>query len=101
MARSQEKARDFLRTLGISTDSIGVEPLLDAFRTEMDAGLSGLPSSLAMIPTFIPVDRPVPAGVPVIVLDAGGTHLRAATVKQIQLKDDSGREINPPSNFLV
>ena len=71
----------------MSTASIRVEPLLASFRAEMDAGLSGLPSSLAMIPTFIPVDRPVPTGVPVIVLDAGGTHLRAATV----VFDETGR----------
>ncbi len=80
MARSREKAQEFLQALGLSTDSIGVEQLLAEFRAEMEAGLSGAPSSLAMIPTFIPIDRPVPAGTPIIVLDAGGTHLRAATV---------------------
>jgi hexokinase len=80
MARSREKAQEFLKALGMSTDSIRVEQLLAEFRAEMAAGLSGAPSSLAMIPTFIPIERPVPAGIPVIALDAGGTHLRVAMV---------------------
>jgi len=80
MARSREKAQTFLKALGLSAASIEVEGLLAEFRAEMAAGLSGAPSSLAMIPTFIPIDRPVPAGISVIALDAGGSHLRAATV---------------------
>lgn len=94
MARSRERAQDFLDTLGLSTAAIDVEGLLDGFRTEMAAGLSGAPGSLAMIPTFIPIGKPVPAGVPVIVLDAGGTHLRAATV----VFDEGGRP--QTDNFL-
>ncbi|MGB2907714.1 MAG: hypothetical protein WBB73_11445 [Candidatus Aminicenantaceae bacterium] len=80
MARPLEKAQDYLEALGLSTAAIDVHALLDGFQVEMKSGLSGAPSSLAMIPTFIPIDRPVPAGLPVIVLDAGGTFLRAATV---------------------
>jgi hexokinase len=87
MVRSRERALVFLKALGLSPDSLVVDPLLDGFRAEMRAGLTGAPSSLAMIPTFIPIDLPVPAGTPVIVLDAGGTHLRAATV----VFDERGR----------
>jgi hexokinase len=87
MARSREKALRFLEAVGLSAAAVDVGALLDGFRAEMAAGLAGKPSSLAMIPTFIPVDKAVPAGVPVIALDAGGTHLRAATV----VFDEAGR----------
>jgi hexokinase len=50
------------------------------FREEMEAGLSGRPSSLKMIPTFIEADREIPVGEPVIAMDAGGTNLRVALV---------------------
>jgi len=46
----------------------------------MRRGLEGQKSSLVMIPTFITIDKPVPAGRPVIAIDAGGTNLRVATV---------------------
>jgi hexokinase len=47
---------------------------------EMEAGLAGRASSLAMIPTWlVPVDRIAP-GVPVLAIDAGGTNFRAALV---------------------
>jgi hexokinase len=47
---------------------------------EMEAGLAGRPSSLEMIPTWLaPVDR-IPAGDPVLAIDAGGTNFRAALV---------------------
>ena len=48
--------------------------------TDMEAGLAGRASSLAMIPTWLaPVER-IPAGEPVLAIDAGGTNLRAALV---------------------
>jgi hexokinase len=47
----------------------------------MDAGLAGRPSSLAMIPTYVTIDKPVPASTPVTVMDAGGTNLRVATIR--------------------
>jgi len=53
----------------------------EEFREEMEAGLAGEPSSLRMIPTFIEVDRDIPAREPVIAVDAGGTNLRIALVE--------------------
>jgi len=70
----------FLVRNGLDVDAIDREGLLAVFAEEMDAGLAGRPSSLRMIPSFIPIDRPVKTGVPVVVLDAGGTNLRAAVV---------------------
>ncbi len=51
------------------------------FIEEMKAGLAGRPSSLRMIPTFVEADREIPAGEPVIAMDAGGTNLRIALVE--------------------
>ena len=51
----------------------------DIFLKEMEAGLDG-GSSLAMIPTFIEDSGEIPPGKPILVLDAGGTNLRAAMV---------------------
>jgi len=50
--------------------------LLDRFLDEMEKGLNGEASSLAMIPAYVGVQGRVPAGEPVAVIDAGGTNLR-------------------------
>ena len=77
----------FLKENGLDVDGIDRAKLLAAFAEEMDAGLAGKPSSLMMIPSFISIDRPVKTGTPVVVLDAGGTNLRAAVVTI----DDTGK----------
>lgn len=74
------KADAFLRKHGLSTGAIDADSLLRTFEAEMTNGLAGRPSSLAMIPTFLSADRDVPEETPVIVVDAGGTNLRVATV---------------------
>ncbi len=71
----------FLKQNGLDVEGIDREALLLAFEEEMNAGLAGQPSSLMMIPSFISIDKPVKTGTPVVVLDAGGTNLRAAVVK--------------------
>ena len=47
----------------------------------MTAGLTEKGSSLAMIPSFISIDKDVKTNTPVVVLDAGGTNLRTAVLK--------------------
>jgi hexokinase len=71
----------FLKRNGLDVEGIDREALLAVFAEEMDAGLAGRPSSLMMIPSFISIDRPVRTDDPVVVLDAGGTNLRAAVVR--------------------
>ncbi|HRT30752.1 MAG TPA: hexokinase family protein, partial [Kiritimatiellia bacterium] len=83
----QDREKLFLKENGLDVDGIDREKLLAAFDEEMDAGLAGKPSSLMMIPSFISIDRPVKTGTPVVVLDAGGTNLRAAVVTI----DDAGQ----------
>ena len=80
MNKSKGAALRFLKDNGLLADSIDPDTVLDDFLTEMKMGLVGEMSSLAMIPTFITIDKPVPAFKPVIALDAGGTNLRVAIV---------------------
>jgi hexokinase len=80
MNGSRSKAERFLERVGLDPESVDVERMLADFHAEMEAGLAGKPSSLAMIPTYLSADVEVPADKPVIALDAGGTHLRIALV---------------------
>ncbi|MHC4887467.1 MAG: hexokinase family protein, partial [Planctomycetota bacterium] len=80
MANARRRATDFLLATGMHADSINAEETLNHFLAEMDAGLNGKESSLAMIPTYIECDREVPVDEPVIVMDAGGTNLRVCLV---------------------
>lgn len=73
----------------LNAASVEAESVMQDFLAEMENGLAGRPSSLAMIPTFIDVDKPVPAGRSVIVVDAGGTNVRVGTVKF----DESGSPV--------
>ncbi|MBQ9061823.1 MAG: hypothetical protein IJ121_03195 [Eubacterium sp.] len=51
------------------------------FMNEMDAGLAGAASSLPMIPTYLGAGNAEPYAKPILVIDAGGTNLRAASVR--------------------
>lgn len=73
-------ARQFLKNHGFDIDAYNRDELLESFLREMEAGLKGEESSLMMIPSFINTDKPIPVEKPVIILDVGGTNLRAATV---------------------
>ncbi len=71
---------EFLQSRGFCVEPAGAADLLAEFDRQMDAGLAGRGGSLAMIPAYLGIDRPVPTGTPVLVMDAGGTNLRAAVV---------------------
>lgn len=71
---------DFLKKHSIDASSVNTANLLDAFAADMTAGLAGKPSSLKMIPSYLGIDKAVPVGKPVIVIDAGGTNLRVCVV---------------------
>ena len=83
----EEKVFSFLARNNLLTRQIDDEKLLSFFMSEMDKGLSGQESSLAMIPTYVSEVDKVPAGERVIVLDAGGTNFRTCLVSF----DDEGR----------
>lgn len=72
------EVRAFLERHGLFATTF--DGLVADLLAEMEAGLAGRPSSLAMIPTWLaPVER-ISAGEPVLAIDAGGTNLRAALV---------------------
>ena len=74
------KGQRFLEDKGLDAARIDPDRILQDFISEMEKGLAGRKSSLAMIPTFVGIDKPIPQEKPTIVIDAGGTHLRVATV---------------------
>ena len=51
------------------------------FIDEMEAGLTGSVSSLPMIPTYLGIGKQEEYLKPILVIDAGGTNLRAASVR--------------------
>lgn len=71
---------EFLKNDGIYYGSIEMDSVVASFLDEMGKGLAGEKSSLAMIPTYIEGNPQIPRNKKVIVLDAGGTNLRAALV---------------------
>ena len=73
-------ADQFLTETGMHPDGVDLTSTVDHMIDEMKRGLNGEPSSLAMIPTYMEVDADIPANENVVVLDAGGTNLRAALV---------------------
>lgn len=89
MKESRGKVQQFLKQCRASHADIDMGGLCEVFHSEMLKGLAGHDSSLAMIPTYIEAGKDVPADEPVIVLDAGGTNFRVATVKF----DGSGKAV--------
>ncbi len=76
-----DELSDFARYYGFHYDSIKADAIVKEALIEMDRGLSGVPSSLQMIPAYItPVSR-IPTGKKVLALDAGGTNLRVSLVQ--------------------
>ncbi|MFO7936492.1 MAG: hexokinase [Kiritimatiellia bacterium] len=71
----------FLKDNGLDINAVDREKLLSEFKNEMSAGLKNGDSSLAMIPSFISIDKDIRTDMPVVVLDAGGTNLRTAVLE--------------------
>jgi hexokinase len=80
MQEIRKKVHKFLQRNGMEHRRIPFERAVREFLAEMERGLGGIPSSLQMIPTHIDVEQDIPLEKPVIVLDAGGTHFRVASV---------------------
>jgi hexokinase len=76
----RKRVKAFLSDQGMYHGDIGVQETCDIFLREMDRGLAGKKSSLAMLPTYIETERQVPRHELVIVMDAGGTNFRVATI---------------------
>jgi hexokinase len=76
----ENKVRQFLKDNQMHHEDISMDKCCSIFLEEMQRGLAGNDSSLAMIPTYIEVGKDISTGRRVIVLDAGGTNFRVATV---------------------
>jgi len=87
---ARNRVKTFLANQGMYHEDINIQETCDLFLDEMDKGLAGRDSSLAMLPTYIEMERELPRNRPVIVMDAGGTNFRVATVT---FKDQGDPEI--------
>jgi hexokinase len=80
----RRRVKEFLSNQGMYHGDISVPETCEVFLSEMDKGLAGKKGSLAMLPTYIDIERGLPRDKPVIVMDAGGTNFRVATVSFAQ-----------------
>ena len=81
MKEVSRQVRQFLEKHGMYHEDISLQETCDVFLDEMSKGLAGQDSSLAMLPTYLEIERELPRDKPVIVMDAGGTNFRVATVR--------------------
>ncbi len=77
---NRTKVKNFLNRYRMDFTDLQFEVICDNFLDGMKRGLAGGASSLHMFPTYIQTEREIPRDKPVLVLDAGGTNFRAATV---------------------
>ncbi len=72
--------RTFIWQQGFAIGALDYRQLADDFVSEMQLGIEKHPSSLAMLPSFLQqsFDQQVSNSETVIVMDAGGSHLRIA-----------------------
>ena len=80
MEDAKSQVKTFLQDQGMYHEDISIDETCNVFLDEMDKGLAGQKGSLAMLPTYIETEQELPRNKPVIVLDAGGTNFRVATV---------------------
>lgn len=73
--------KEFLKKYRINPETIDIDKECQSFIAEMDNGLkSESGSSLKMLPSYISGEGEIPVNERVIVMDAGGTNFRVATV---------------------
>ena len=80
MKKIKQNVTGFLRKYQMDYLDVDIDLVIDSFLSEMQRGLTGKKSTLDMIPTYIEVGADVPTNKRVIVVDAGGTNFRVATV---------------------
>ncbi len=71
----------WLKDQMVAAEAYDADELLANFLDEMEKGLNGEASSLAMIPAYVGTEGEVPRNKSVAVIDAGGTNLRICIVK--------------------
>ena len=76
-----QELSEFARYYGFHYDAVNPSALVKEILIEMELGLAGPASSLAMIPSYITPVTSIPAGKTVLALDAGGTNLRTSLIQ--------------------
>ncbi len=71
---------EFLRRNKLSPELIDLASAAESYLKEIEGSLTAQGSSLAGIPTFVSCDGDIPKNKRVIVIDAGGTNFRVASV---------------------
>ncbi|OHB50139.1 MAG: hypothetical protein A2Y10_08900 [Planctomycetes bacterium GWF2_41_51] len=94
MKEAKKTAITFLEKYEMHHRNIDIGKNVQAFLDEMRLGLEGQKSSLDMIPTFIEVKNNIPVNKPVIVIDAGGTNFRCASVHFNEKKEPVIENLN-------
>lgn len=74
------RVKDFLKKNEMDYERIDIKKEVETFIDDMNMGLAGEPGYMDMLPTYIPMNDVIPSNEPVIVMDAGGTNFRVATV---------------------
>jgi hexokinase len=92
----REKVKDFMRQNRMDHESIDIRKECETFLQDMQKGLDGEKGCLDMLPTYIPMTDSVPSNERVIVMDAGGTNFRVATV---YFDDDKNPVIEDFANY--
>jgi len=78
--------KDLPERLGLSVEQYDTTSLMQSFFSEMDKGLAGEESSLAMLRAYLSIGGELEKNRKVIVVDAGGTNLRVGSARM----DESG-----------
>ena len=73
----KETAEAFLRRHDMHYAQMPFGELVRRYREDMDAALAGRPSTVLMLPSFLRADEEPRRGENVLVIDAGGSNLRA------------------------
>jgi hexokinase len=89
------KATEFIEKHRLDPESVDLHQLVETFRVEMENGLSGLGSSLRMIPTYIEAENDFITDQTALAIDAGGTNFRYALMK---IDEHKGLEIMDMEN---
>lgn len=76
----KETAEAFLRRHDMHFAQMPFDELVRRYRADMDAALAGRPSTVFMLPSYIRADEEPRRGEAVLVIDAGGSNLRAGMV---------------------
>ena len=85
----RETAAAFLRRHDMHYEQMPFADLVRHYREDMDAALAGRPSTVYMLSSYIRADEEPRRGERVLVIDAGGTNLRAGRAHF----DDRGRPV--------